>query len=66
MKVYDGANWLAAYATLAGALIAASNLSDLVNAADARVNLGINANYYNKTTVDTLIDDVETLALAGL
>jgi len=66
MKVYDGTNWLAAYATLAGALVAASNLSDLNNAADARVNLGVNANHYNKTEVDTFIDDVETLALAGL
>jgi hypothetical protein len=41
MKVYDGSLWLAAYASLSGALIAANNLSDLVSASSARTNLGL-------------------------
>jgi hypothetical protein len=41
MKVYDGTIWLAAYASLAGALIAANNLSDLTNTVTARSNLGL-------------------------
>ena len=41
MKVYDGSNWLNAYASLSGALIANQNLSDLNNAATARTNLGL-------------------------
>ena len=41
MKVWDGSNWLSAYASLSGALIANNNLSDLNNAATARSNLGI-------------------------
>jgi hypothetical protein len=41
MKVYDGSQWLNAYASLSGALIANQNLSDLNNAATARTNLGI-------------------------
>jgi len=41
MKVYDGSNWLAAYASLSGALIATNNLSDLVSASTARTNLGL-------------------------
>ena len=41
MWVYDGATWLAAYASLSGALLAASNLSDLVSAPAARTNLGL-------------------------
>jgi len=41
MKVYDGSQWLAAYASLSGALIATNNLSDLNNAATARTNLGL-------------------------
>jgi len=42
MKVFDGSNWLNAYASLSGALIANQNLSDLNNAATARSNLGFN------------------------
>jgi len=41
MKVYTGSAWVAAYASLSGALIAADNLSDLTNAATARTNLGL-------------------------
>ena len=43
MKVYDGSNWLNAYASLSGALIANNNLSDLNNAGTARTNLGLAA-----------------------
>lgn len=41
MKVYEGSTWVAAYASLSGAMIAANNLSDLVNFATARANLGV-------------------------
>ena len=43
MKVYDGSQWLDAYASLSGALLATSNLSDLNNAGVARTNLGLAA-----------------------
>jgi hypothetical protein len=41
MKVYEGSSWVAAYASLSGALIATSNLSDVANAGTARTNLGL-------------------------
>jgi hypothetical protein len=41
MKVYTGSAWVAAYASLSGALLTTNNLSDLVNAATARTNLGL-------------------------
>ena len=41
MRVYDGSNWLNAYSSLSGALIASNNLSDLDNANTARTNLGL-------------------------
>ena len=41
MKVYTGSAWVAAYASLSGALVALDNLSDLDNAATARVNIGL-------------------------
>jgi hypothetical protein len=41
MYVWDGTTWLAAYASLSGALLAANNLSDLTNALSARNNLGL-------------------------
>jgi hypothetical protein len=41
MKVYDGSTWLNAYASLSGALLATSNLSDLNNVGTARSNLGL-------------------------
>jgi hypothetical protein len=43
VKVYDGAAWVAAYASLAGALVAANNLSDLTDTSAARTNLGLSA-----------------------
>ena len=41
VKVYDGSAWVAAFASLAGALVASNNLSDLTNFATARQNLGL-------------------------
>ena len=41
MKVYDGSAWLAAYASLSGALLVANNLSDVNNASASRTNLGL-------------------------
>jgi hypothetical protein len=41
MKVYTGSAWVAAYASLSGALLTTNNLSDLNNAATARTNLGL-------------------------
>lgn len=41
MKVWDGTNWLVAYASAAGALLAANNLSDVNSASTSRTNLGL-------------------------
>jgi len=41
MRVYDGASWLAAYASLSGALLSTNNLSDLANPNTSRTNLGV-------------------------
>ncbi len=41
MKVYTGSAWVAAYASLSGALLTSNNLSDLVNVPAARANLGL-------------------------
>ena len=41
MKVYEGSTWVAAYASLSGALLADNNLSDISNASTARTNLGL-------------------------
>jgi hypothetical protein len=60
MKVYDGAQWLAAYADLSGALVATSNLSDLTNVAAARVNLGLG------TAATTASTDYATAAQGAL
>lgn len=43
MKVYDGTQWLAAYASLSGALLSSNNLSDVTNVATSRTNLGVTA-----------------------
>jgi hypothetical protein len=43
MMVYEGSAWVAAYASLAGALLTTNNLSDLNNAGTARTNLGVDA-----------------------
>jgi len=53
MKVYDGTAWLAAYASLSGALLSANNLSDLASASAARVNLGL-GNVENKSAATIL------------
>tara|TARA_R110000765_G_scaffold98947_4_gene185816 strand:+ start:894 stop:3230 length:2337 start_codon:yes stop_codon:yes gene_type:complete len=41
MKVYTGSAWVAAYASLSGALLVANNLSDLASATSGRTNLGL-------------------------
>jgi len=77
MKVYEGSTWVAAYASLSGALIATSNLSDLNNAGTARTNLGVDAagtvNYTHptnhaisvitglQTALDGKVDDTQVL-----
>ncbi len=51
MKVFDGAAWVAAYASMSGALLAANNLSDLTAPAIARQSLGV----YSATQVDNAL-----------
>ena len=41
MKVREAGAWLAAFASLSGALIAANNLSDVTSTSSARTNLGL-------------------------
>lgn len=41
MKVYDGSVWVAAYASLSGALLQANNLSDVLDVTASRTNLGL-------------------------
>ena len=41
VNVYNGSAWVAAYASLSGALTVSNNLSDLENAGTARTNLGL-------------------------
>ena len=41
MKVYDGSVWVAAYASLSGAMLSLNNLSDVDNVATSRTNLGL-------------------------
>jgi hypothetical protein len=41
MKVREAGAWLAAFASLSGALIAVNNLSDVASASSARTNLGL-------------------------
>ena len=50
MKVWEGSSWVAAYASLSGALIASNNLSDLGSASSALTNLGISN--HDDITVD--------------
>ena len=60
MKVYDGSDWLAAYASLSGALIANNNLADLENTTAARTNLGLG------TAATTASTDYATAAQGAL
>jgi hypothetical protein len=57
VKVYDGAAWVAAYASLAGALVAANNLSDLTNVTAAQQNLDL------EPGVDVQVYDADTAKL---
>ena len=41
MKVWSGTNWIAAYASLSGAMFASNNLSDVSSIPTARSNLGL-------------------------
>ena len=41
MKVYEGAQWVSAYASLSGVLLATNNLSDLTDVSAARTNLDL-------------------------
>jgi len=41
MKVYDGSLWVAAYASLSGAMFGANNLSDVASTSGAVANLGL-------------------------
>jgi hypothetical protein len=60
MKVREAGAWLAAYASLAGALIAANNLSDLTNKTTARQNLDL------EIGVDVQAYDAQLADVAGL
>tara|TARA_A200000159_G_scaffold133039_1_gene130982 strand:+ start:36842 stop:38365 length:1524 start_codon:yes stop_codon:yes gene_type:complete len=66
MKVYDGSAWLNAYASLSGALIATSNLSDLNNAGTARTNLGLgSAATTDASAYATAAQADQTVSLTG-
>ena len=62
MRVYNGASWMAAYVSLAGALLKANNLSDLQNVVSARSNLGLGA-LAVKDTVGT--SDINNAAITA-
>lgn len=41
MKVYNGSSWVAAYASLSGAMFGSNNLSDVASVSSSRSNLGL-------------------------
>ena len=78
MKFYSGSSWIAAYATLSGALIGTNNLSDVASVSAARTNLGLGTAQspaFNNVTVQqdptaalqlATKQYVDTIAAAGL
>ena len=60
MKVYEGSVWVAAYASLSGALLQANNLSDVQSVTAARTNLGLG------TAATTASTDYATAAQGAL
>jgi hypothetical protein len=78
IKFYNGSAWVAAYATLSGALIGTNNLSDVASASAARTNLGLGtaqSPLFNNVTVQqdpttnlqlATKQYVDTIAAAGL
>lgn len=54
MKVYTGSQWVAAYASLSGALLVNNNLSDLASASAALTNLGLSATAAQINTLATI------------
>jgi hypothetical protein len=76
MNVYEGSIWVAAYASLSGALVAANNLSDLASVVTSRTNLGLGtaattaatdyATAAQGATADTAVQPNDTAAFSGL
>ena len=78
IKFYNGSAWVAAYATLSGAMIATNNLSDVASVSAARTNLGLGTAQspsFNNVTVQqdpttslqlATKQYVDTIAAAGL
>lgn len=60
MKVYTGSAWVAAYASLSGALLVTNNLSDVNSVSAARTNLGLG------TAATTASTDYATAAQGAL
>jgi hypothetical protein len=68
MMVYEGSVWVAAYASLSGALLTTNNLSDLSSVSAARANLGlVIGSTVQAYDANTMIDDSNfSLDLGGL
>jgi hypothetical protein len=65
MKVYTGSAWVAAYASLSGALLVANNLSDLASNSSARTNLGLATVAATGAYADVTGTPAAALPLAG-